>query len=201
MTTPPPDSAPTRRERDLARHRREILDAAVALFAEHGFHATTMQMIAERAEFSVGYLYKHFPGKEEMYQDLVRYHTGRMDELLVGIDDQGLPPLEKLRRSYEVIADHFNHHRGFMQIFHQEIGGLSDDLLEAKRRHFEMLVQALADAQAAGELKPFDPALLAASIQGATKELFGEMAKRESDHPFAELPATVFRLLIDPLRN
>lgn len=195
------DNPPNRRERDLARHRQEILDAAVALFAENGFHATTMQMIAERAEFSVGYLYKHFPGKEEMYQDLVRYHTGRMDELLAGIEALGLPPLEQLRRSYEVIADHFNHHRDFMQIFHQEIGALSEDVVQSKRRHFEMLVQSLADAQAAGELKPFDPQLLAATLQGATKELLGEMARRESDHAFADLPATVFALLIDPLRN
>ena len=54
MNEAKPPTPATRRERELARHRQEILDAAVHLFAENGFHPTTMQMIAERAEFSVG---------------------------------------------------------------------------------------------------------------------------------------------------
>lgn len=196
-------SAPrlTRRERELAQHRQDILDAAVSLFAENGFHPTTMQMIAERAEFSVGYLYKHFPGKEEMYQELVRYHSGRMSELLAAVRARNVTPLEELRSSFEAIARHFNRHRDFMRIFHQEIGGDSADLLETKRQHFEILVQVLRSAQTAGELKPYDPDLLAAAVQGAAKELFGELAERTSEDPFDELPAMIFQLLIDPLRN
>jgi hypothetical protein len=54
------ESRPSGRDREHARHRREILAAAVRLFAEHGYHETTMQLVAQAADVSVGYLYKHF---------------------------------------------------------------------------------------------------------------------------------------------
>lgn len=194
-------SALPRREREQAQHRQDILAAAVELFANHGYHQTTMQMIAERAEFSVGYLYKHFAGKEEIYQDLVRFHTGRIDELLAVVKAEQQPPLEQLRASLEAFAGHFNQHPSFMRVFHQEIGGAFCEMVESKQRHFDEIVALLTRAQADGDLIAIDPLLLAAAIQGATKELFGEMAERGGETPFADLPDTVFRLLIDHLRK
>ena len=58
-----------------------------------------------------------------MYQELVRYHSGRMTELFLEIEAEPLTPLEKFRRSLEAVVGHFNRHRDFMRIFHQEIGG------------------------------------------------------------------------------
>ncbi len=75
MTDPAPQTL-TRKEREALRHRSAILEAAESLFAEQGFHATTVQMIADAAEFSVGYLYKHFDGKEDLYRTLVTGHLG-----------------------------------------------------------------------------------------------------------------------------
>lgn len=190
----------SRRERELARHRQEILNAAEHLFAEHGFHDTTMQMIAERVEFSVGYLYKHFPGKDEMHRQMVIYHLEAMDKLLAEVKALTLPPLEDLKRSYQEICRHFNDHRDFMRIFHKEIGGTCDEMLATKQQHFDELVSNLAAAVEAGELKPCDVELLAAAIQGATKDLFGVMAERPGPRPFDTLPEVLFTLLIDPQR-
>ena len=190
----------SRRERELARHRQEILNAAENLFAEHGFHDTTMQMIAERVEFSVGYLYQHFSGKDELYRQMVLYHLEAMDQLLAEVERLALPPLEDLRRSYQEICHHFNDHRDFMRIFHKEIGGSCDELLAHKQHHFDELVKNLDAAVQAGELKPCDVQLLAAAVQGATKDLFGVMAERPGPRPFDTLPEVVFTLLIDPQR-
>ncbi len=44
----------TRRERERERHRREILEAALKVFARAGYHRATMQAIAREAEFAVG---------------------------------------------------------------------------------------------------------------------------------------------------
>lgn len=194
-------TTPTRKERDQTRHRREILAVAEALFAENGYFQTTMQMIADRAEFSVGYLYKHFAGKEEMYQEMVLFHLNRMDELLTEVESRGLSPLEEIRCSYREICSHFNLHRNFMRIFHEEVGGEFRELVETKRQHLQSITAKLTRAQEAGELRPYDPLLLAAAIQGATKELFGEMAERSGDNPFDTLPEVLFSLLIDPLRS
>lgn len=200
MNDQPQIGQPSRRNRDQSRHRRDILAAAEILFAENGYFQTTMQMIADRAEFSVGYLYKHFAGKEEMYQEMVRFHLNRLDELIAGVENRGLAPLEEIRCTYREICTHFNKHRDFMRIFHEEVGGEFGELAASKQEHFRMMAVKLGRAQEAGELRPFDTQLLAAAIQGATKELFGEMAERPGDNPFDTLPEVLFSLLIDPLR-
>ncbi|OPX36689.1 MAG: hypothetical protein B1H13_14035 [Desulfobacteraceae bacterium 4484_190.3] len=59
-----------RKTREFLRHRAEILDVALELFSEKGFHNVTMQEISRKSEFSVGTLYKFFPNKEELYRAL-----------------------------------------------------------------------------------------------------------------------------------
>ena len=62
----------TRRQGSEQRLQR-IVDAARACFAEHGFAATTVEAIALRAEVSNGLLYKHFQGKEHLFQAVLDY--------------------------------------------------------------------------------------------------------------------------------
>ncbi|HEX2125260.1 MAG TPA: helix-turn-helix domain-containing protein, partial [Thermoleophilaceae bacterium] len=46
--------------------RGDILDAALLLFNEAGYNLTSVQEIAEAAEASVGSVYHHFDGKEDI---------------------------------------------------------------------------------------------------------------------------------------
>ena len=61
---PPPD------------RRREILDAAVRLFAEKGYAAVTNAEIAKEAGVTAPALYYYFSSKEELFQAAVREHVG-----------------------------------------------------------------------------------------------------------------------------
>ncbi|MGW1722060.1 ScbR family autoregulator-binding transcription factor [Streptomyces sp. NPDC002306] len=56
-----------RQERAI-RTRRVILEAAGAVFDEHGYTSTTIAMVLERAEVTKGALYFHFPSKESLAQ-------------------------------------------------------------------------------------------------------------------------------------
>jgi AcrR family transcriptional regulator len=51
--------------------REQILDAAAALFVEHGFAATSTRMIAERVGIRQASLYYHFSGKDELLVELL----------------------------------------------------------------------------------------------------------------------------------
>jgi TetR/AcrR family transcriptional regulator of autoinduction and epiphytic fitness len=53
------------------RTRTQIEDAAIELFMEHGYHATSMRQIAERAELALGGIYNHFAGKEELFEAII----------------------------------------------------------------------------------------------------------------------------------
>jgi AcrR family transcriptional regulator len=51
---------------------RQILDAALAVFAERGLAAARLDDIAKRAGLSKGTIYLYFPNKEELFREVVR---------------------------------------------------------------------------------------------------------------------------------
>src|SRR4051812_35635494 len=54
------------RERKRERTRKAIADAALDLFARHGFHDTTIPQIAEAADVSPRTVSGYFPAKEDL---------------------------------------------------------------------------------------------------------------------------------------
>lgn len=59
------------REEKSERSRRAVLDAALHLFSQQGYRATTMREIADRAKVSTGNVYHHFPDKERIFRELI----------------------------------------------------------------------------------------------------------------------------------
>jgi len=51
--------------------RHAIEDAAVELFMEQGYHATSMRQIADRAELALGGIYNHFKSKDEIFEAII----------------------------------------------------------------------------------------------------------------------------------
>jgi AcrR family transcriptional regulator len=51
--------------------RAVIEDAAIELFLEHGYHATSMRLIAERAGLALGGIYNHFASKDEIFEGII----------------------------------------------------------------------------------------------------------------------------------
>jgi AcrR family transcriptional regulator len=51
--------------------RLAIEDAAITLFMEQGYHATSMRQIAESAELALGGIYNHFGSKEEIFEAII----------------------------------------------------------------------------------------------------------------------------------
>lgn len=77
-------TASTRRGTRLPRsvRRAQLLDAALEVFVEHGYHAAAMDEIAERAGVSKPVLYQHFPSKLELYIALL---DSSCDQLMRGV--------------------------------------------------------------------------------------------------------------------
>lgn len=59
-------AAETRQTRRKARTASAILEAAERLFLTRGYHATTVEQLAEEADVAIGSLYGHFGGKEDL---------------------------------------------------------------------------------------------------------------------------------------
>jgi AcrR family transcriptional regulator len=65
--------------------RGEILDAALAVFAEKGYEGGTMREIAGRLGLTEPALYRHYAGKEALFEDLVAVAGDHMVTMLVGV--------------------------------------------------------------------------------------------------------------------
>jgi AcrR family transcriptional regulator len=65
-----------------ARRRRQLLDTALAVFADRGFHGTAMNDIAEAAGVTKPVLYQHFRSKRELYGEVLDDVGGRLEETI-----------------------------------------------------------------------------------------------------------------------
>ena len=88
---------PRWRRRKQARPQ-EILDAALACFAERGFAAARMDDIAERAGVTKGTIYLYFENKEAVFKALIRESIGaRVNEVLEQVRASDAPARDILR--------------------------------------------------------------------------------------------------------
>jgi AcrR family transcriptional regulator len=64
-------------ERKRAPTKKRLIEAAVALFAEHGFEKTTIHEIAERAGANIAAVNYHFGNKERFHAEVIRHQLDR----------------------------------------------------------------------------------------------------------------------------
>ena len=83
-------NAPPRRRLTAEERRTGILDSALAVFSESGYHASSIDDIAREAGVSKALIYEHFASKQELYGDLIarnaRELTQRIGAALVGVE-------------------------------------------------------------------------------------------------------------------
>ena len=79
---------------DKAAKRRAILEAAIAVFSQKGYHATKMADIAVAAGMGKGTLYEYFPTKESLPKEIFHLFFERSDDHLRKIEQSGLSPIE-----------------------------------------------------------------------------------------------------------
>jgi AcrR family transcriptional regulator len=88
-TTPRKPLAPRKRLTGQER-RAAILDAALGVFAERGYHASSIDDIAREGGISKALIYEHFSSKQELYKELLEQHAGVLFErLAAGIAEAG----------------------------------------------------------------------------------------------------------------
>lgn len=76
---------------------QQMLDAAIDVFAESGFHDTSMNSIAARAEISKPMLYLYYGSKEELFAACIRRESVKFLESITAAGDPLLPPKEQIR--------------------------------------------------------------------------------------------------------
>lgn len=71
--------------------RRHIVETAVICFIEQGFHQTGIRDIARRAGVSLGNIYNHFSGKNELIAEIAALEAEELSELQDALAGTGNP--------------------------------------------------------------------------------------------------------------
>jgi AcrR family transcriptional regulator len=158
--TNPPLAAkarPAKRRRDPQGTRDRLVRAALDLFTTQGYHASTTPQIAARAGVAEGTIYRHFPSKSQMLNEIYR---GAVDLFARVIDEHTGHGPETYQERMSAIA------RRWMEVASRErelvklvfvspplgeLDGKSQAAFAAMRTAIERL---LASGKSAGEVRP-----------------------------------------------
>jgi AcrR family transcriptional regulator len=185
------------RERKKQRTRERIVEAAMALFAERGYHATTIADIATAASVAPRTFFTYFPSKEAV----VFHNLDRdLDSLASALRDRlpGETAFDALRRWIDAMFEQWMAEENealLRKRLCREDEGLANFEGGAMARIYELLLEAIADDL--GE--PQDglrPRLVAAAAMAALTSLEGSLDEK-TDHRAPVAKAEALAVLDD----
>ncbi len=150
--------------------RKELLVAAARLFSRKGYHATSMQDIADELNILRGSLYHYIESKEGLLYELMELGVRTLLEQVRPIVESDLPPDEKLTRLIRQHTVTIAQYPDFMAVFLHELKSLSPPRREqilAYRKEYENLVRrVIAEGIAWGTFRPVNERMVTFALLG-----------------------------------
>jgi len=164
----------SRREREKLRQRRQMLAAALDLFAKKGFHNVSMHEIAEKAEFAIGTLYQFFKNKEDLYKALIMEKAEEYHRVFTEVLAQENDTLTVLEDYVEAKARLFASDLATLRLYFAETRGASFNIKAGLdrdiRKLYDKFVTQLASVLEVGIQKKIfremDPYHMAVGLEG-----------------------------------
>src|SRR6516165_7679413 len=103
-----------------ARRQEQILDAAVQLFAEHGYSDTDTQLLAEKLQVGKGTLYRYFPSKRDLFLAAADRVMRRLREWVDNRTSDIIDPIARIRESLFAFLAFFEEHPKYAELLIQE---------------------------------------------------------------------------------
>ena len=170
-------SAASSRAAAAADKRRQILDAAIRVFATRGFHACRVSDVADEAGVAYGLVYHYFQSKEEILNTLFSERWQIMLDAIAEIDKQEeIPARDKLYLVASFIIDSYRHEPDLMKVIIVEVTRAANSFgrahLEKIREAYSMIGQIVERAQRDGVFKAdISPDFAALMFYGAIEQL------------------------------
>ena len=130
--------------------RARLAEAAVAAFAERGYHGTTTRDIAGAAGMSPAALYVHHSSKEELLYLISKAGHEQVLGVLKTAVDSSEDPIEQLRAVMRAFVEHHVRTHTSARIVNYELAALTDQHLGEMRRLRHEVDTLFADLVARG---------------------------------------------------
>jgi TetR/AcrR family fatty acid metabolism transcriptional regulator len=191
--------------------RKQILRAAVEVFAERGFHRTRVSDIARRAGVAYGLIYHYFESKDHVLESVFSENWGLFLKVLRDLEaTDDLAAGEKLSRVAALLVDALQVAPGIIQVIIQEVSR-SDRFVRAEKVSafgdaFALIRAIIERGQEHGELRPgLDPQVAAHLFLGGLETVCtGFMIKAircSTPEEAARVKATIDEVILAGLRR
>lgn len=149
--------------------REAILDAALELFAERGFHGTVVPDVAERAGVGAGTLYRYFESKEALVNALFQQWKGVLMNTLLHEFPVGAAPRQQFHEFWKRLGCFVaKHPRAFAFLeLHHHTPYLSEESRCLEESGLRLLLSFVEQAQANQVMKRVPARVLMSLVYGA----------------------------------
>jgi TetR/AcrR family transcriptional regulator, cholesterol catabolism regulator len=180
----------------------ELTREASRLFAQKGYHGTSIGDIAEALGVQKGSLYSHIASKEDLLWETLSEGAAAFHAALDGIPDD-LPPVDKIRAALRahlrVVAEQLDVATVFVQEWRYLEGARRDEFIAERRRYEERIRELLREGRDLGDLRSDldDTAAALLFLSAANWAYTWLKPGRNTD----ELADRFFALLVDGMRG
>jgi len=182
-----------------------IIEAAIEIFSEKGFHNTKIVEVAQKAEVADGTVYLYFKNKDDLLITAFQYLFKNRLEFIKKKLDEISDPLERLHNFFKLHIDYyenFPHELRFSIIelrqspeFYQKF----PDFLPMKG-YIDFIKQLCTACAEAGEIKHVNMDILATMLYGIMDFALTEWALGYKEYSLEEITNTVIDILHNGLK-
>jgi AcrR family transcriptional regulator len=188
------EDAPALLPRQDAKER--VLEAAMEVFSQKGFHPATMDEIAEKAGVGKGTLYRHFETKEKLFAELVRLRLEELEKNAVALIDGNDDVLTMISKYISIYFQFFDQNQrlyGLIMQEHLDLGEHSpDQYLKKVMRAVPNLKRKVYEGTQAGILKDVDFQTVFYGTMGFAHGVIQKWLARDCCYPLSdELPGVL----------
>lgn len=189
------------RERKKIEKRKRIMEGAIRVFAENGFHGTTVAQVAAEAGVADGTIYLYFENKDDL---LVSIFEETMDHFIdTGIETiAGCPsPVDKLRAIARLHLENLGANEYLASVFQIELRyslHIMKKFSQSKlRRYFSIIEQVIREGQQTGHFRrDFNPWIAVKVLFGALDEMATDWLLRTKDADLVQMADPTLDILV-----
>jgi AcrR family transcriptional regulator len=177
--------------------RKLILDAAIRVFAEHGYHRARVGDIAEDAGVAHGLLYHYFASKDDVLRTIFTENWGELIGRFRAVEAAHEPAPEKLEGIAKILLRTWRNDPALVTVMVREVARSQQlqDLVDDVREAFVIVQRVIEEGQAAGAFRrDMDARLASWLFYGGLEEVLtgwvlGGLSDSEEDVARAERTA------------
>jgi AcrR family transcriptional regulator len=162
---------------------QQMLDAAVQVFSINGYHETSMDAIAAKAEISKPMLYLYYGSKEELFGACLTRELSRFVEAVRADIDFTLPPKDMLRSTIVSFLNYIDTNRASWIVLYTQATS-STAFAHTVREGRERIIELVARLLSAGTRNPepdTDFQMVAIALVGAGEAVAARVSTGDVD--------------------